>query len=177
MEKGTKCGRRQRADNRWSTEANYGSGESCVDSWSLTDSGNGDAMKVGPREDREHQDVLASPPKEWYRPTMSDVLDTSNCKANDQTNGTVENYVDNDDENHNENYSENDEKKNNENGDENYTENDEISVENEQEASLEEENIEDDLINEDDLMTTRKNKRNEDKCEPCYDADQMIEYE
>lgn len=174
MEKGTECGRRQRADNRWSTEANYGSGESCVDSWSLTDSGNGDAMTVGPREDREHQDVLASPPKEWYRPTMSDVLDTSNYKANDQTNGTVEN---NDDENHNENYSENDEEKNNENGDENYTENDEISVENEQEASLEEENIEDDLINEDDLMTTRKNKRNEDKCEPCYDADQMIEYE
>lgn len=169
MEKGTECGRRQRADNRWSTEANYGSVESRVDSWSFSDSGNGvsDTLAVGPREDRGHQDSLASPPKEWYRPTMSDVL--GNCEANDQTNGTVENYDDNVDENDDEN--------NDENNDEIYNENDEFSVEKDEEASLEEENIEDDLINEDDIMTTMNNKRNQDKSEPCYDVDQVIECE
>lgn len=169
MEKGTECGRRQRADNRWSTEANYGSVESRVDSWSFSDSGNGvsDTLAVGPREDRGHQDSLASPPKEWYRPTMSDVLD--NCEANDQTNGTVENYDDNADENDDEN--------NDENNDEIYNENDEFSVEKDEDASLEEENIEDDLINEDDIMTTMNNKRNQDKSEPCYDVDQVIECE
>lgn len=169
MEKGTECGRRQRADNRWSTEANYGSVESRVDSWSFSDSGNGvsDTLAVGPREDRGHQDSLASPPKEWYRPTMSDVL--GNCEANDQTNGTVENYDDNADENDDEN--------NDENNDEIYNENDEFSVEKDEEASLEEENIEDDLINEDDIMTTMNNKRNQDKSEPCYDVDQVIECE
>lgn len=175
MEKGTECSRRQRADDRWSTEANYGSGESCVDSWSLTDSGNGDTMTVEQKEDREHQEFLASTPKEWYRPLMSDVLD--NCEAYDQTNGTVENYDENDDENHNENYSEYGDENYDENGDENYNENDEISVQKDEEASLEEENIEDDLINEDDIMTARKNKRNEDKCEPCYEVDQVIECE
>lgn len=169
MEKGTECGRRQRADNRWSTEANYGSVESRVDSWSFSDSGNGvsDTLAVGPREDRGHQDSLASPPKEWYRPTMSDVL--VNCEANDQTNGTVENYDDNADENDDEN--------NDENNDEIYNENDEFSVEKDEDASLEEENIEDDLINEDDIMTTMNNKRNQDKSEPCYDVDQVIECE
>lgn len=169
MEKGTECGRRQRADYRWSTEANYGSVESRVDSWSFSDSENGvsDTLAVGPREDRGHQDSLASPPKEWYRPTMSDVL--VNCEANDQTNGTVENYDDNADENDDEN--------NDENNDEIYNENDEFSVEKDEDASLEEENIEDDLINEDDIMTTMNNKRNQDKSEPCYDVDQVIECE
>lgn len=169
MEKGTECGRRQRADDRWSTEANYGSVESRVDSWSFSDSENGvsDTLTVGPREDKGHQDSLASPPEEWYRPTMSDVL--GNCEANDQTNGTVENYDDNVDENDDEN--------NDENDDENYNENDEISVEKDEDASLEEENIEDDLINEDDIMTTMNNKRNQDKSEPCYDVDQVIECE
>lgn len=169
MEKGTECGRRQRADDRWSTEANNGSVESRVESWSCSDSENGvsDTLTVGPREDKGHQDSLASPPKEWYRPTMSDVLD--NCEANDQTNGTVENYDDNADENDDEN--------NDENDDENYNENDEISVEKDEDASLEEENIEDDLINEDDIMTTMNNKRNQDKSEPCYDVDQVIECE
>lgn len=169
MEKGTECGRRQRADYRWSTEANYGSVESRVDSWSFSDSENGvsDTLTVGPREDKGHQDSLASPPEEWYRPTMSDVL--GNCEANDQTNGTVENYDDNVDENDDEN--------NDENNDEIYNENDEFSVEKDEEASLEEENIEDDLINEDDIMTTMNNKRNQDKSEPCYDVDQVIECE
>lgn len=169
MEKGAECGRRQRADGRWSTEANYGSVESRVDSWSFSDSENGvsDTLTVGPREDKGHQDSLASPPEEWYRPTMSDVL--GNCEANDQTNGTVENYDDNVDENDDEN--------NDENNDEIYNENDEFSVEKGEEASLEEENIEDDLINEDDIMTTMNNKRNQDKSEPCYDVDQVIECE
>lgn len=169
MEKGAECGRRQRADGRWSTEANYGSVESRVDSWSFSDSQNGvsDTLTVGPREDKGHQDSLASPPEEWYRPTMSDVL--GNCEANDQTNGTVENYDDNVDENDDEN--------NDENNDEIYNENDEFSVEKDEEASLEEENIEDDLINEDDIMTTMNNKRNQDKSEPCYDVDQVIECE
>lgn len=169
MEKGAECGRRQRADGRWSTEANYGSVESRVGSWSFSDSENGvsDTLTVGPREDKGHQDSLASPPEEWYRPTMSDVL--GNCEANDQTNGTVENYDDNVDENDDEN--------NDENNDEIYNENDEFSVENDEEASLEEENIEDDLINEDDIMTTMNNKRNQDKSEPCYDVDQVIECE
>lgn len=169
MEKGAECGRRQRADGRWSTEANYGSVESRVDSWSFSDSENGvsDTLTVGPREDKGHQDSLASPPEEWYRPTMSDVL--GNCEANDQTNGTVENYDDNADENDDEN--------NDENDDENYNENDEISVEKDEDASLEEENIEDDLINEDDIMTTMNNKRNQDKRELCYDVDQVIECE
>lgn len=169
MEKGADCGRRQRADGRWSTEANYGSVESRVDSWSFSDSQNGvsDTLTVGPREDKGHQDSLASPPEEWYRPTMSDVL--GNCEANDQTNGTVENYDDNVDENDDEN--------NDENNDEIYNENDEFSVEKDEEASLEEENIEDDLINEDDIMTTMNNKRNQDKSEPCYDVDQVIECE
>lgn len=169
MEKGAECGRRQRADGRWSTEANYGSVESRVDSWSFSDSENGvsDTLTVGPREDKGHQDSLASPPEEWYRPTMSDVL--GNCEANDQTNGTVENYDDNVDENDDEN--------NDENNDEIYNENDEFSVEKDEEASLEEENIEDDLINEDDIMTTMNNKRNQDKIEPCYDVDQVIECE
>lgn len=169
MEKGAECGRRQRADGRWSTEANYGSVESRVDSWSFSDSENGvsDTLAVGPREDKGHQDSLASPPEEWYRPTMSDVL--GNCEANDQTNGTVENYDDNVDENDDEN--------NDENNDEIYNENDEFSVEKDEEASLEEENIEDDLINEDDIMTTMNNKRNQDKSEPCYDVDQVIECE
>lgn len=169
MEKGAECGRRQRADGRWSTEANYGSVESRVDSWSFSDSENGvsDTLTVGPREDKGHQDSLASPPEEWYRPTMSDVL--GNCEANDQTNGTVENYDDNVDENDDEN--------NDENNDEIYNENDEFSVEKDAEASLEEENIEDDLINEDDIMTTMNNKRNQDKSEPCYDVDQVIECE
>lgn len=153
MEKGAECGRRQRADGRWSTEANYGSVESRVGSWSFSDSENGvsDTLTVGPREDKGHQDSLASPPEEWYRPTMSDVL--GNCEANDQTNGTVENYDDNVDENDDEN--------NDENNDEIYNENDEFSVEKDEEASLEEENIEDDLINEDDIMTTMNNKRNQ----------------
>lgn len=169
MEKGAECGRRQRADGRWSTEANYGSVESRVDSWSFSDSENGvsDTLTVGPREDKGHQDSLASPPEEWYRPTMTDVL--GNCEANDQTNGTVENYDDNVDENDDEN--------NDENNDEIYNENDEFSVEKDEEASLEEENIEDDLINEDDIMTTMNNKRNQDKSEPCYDVDQVIECE
>lgn len=169
MEKGAECGRRQRADGRWSTEANYGSVESRVDSWSFSDSENGvsDTLTVGPREDKGHQDSLASPPEEWYRPTMSDVL--GNCEANDQTNGTVENYDDNVDENDDEN--------NDENNDEIYNKNDEFSVEKDEEASLEEENIEDDLINEDDIMTTMNNKRNQDKSEPCYDVDQVIECE
>lgn len=169
MEKGAECGRRQRADGRWSTEANYGSVESRVDSWSFSDSENGvsDTLTVGPREDKGHQDSLASPPEEWYRPTMSDVL--GNCEANDQTNGTVENYDDNVDKNDDEN--------NDENNDEIYNENDEFSVEKDEEASLEEENIEDDLINEDDIMTTMNNKRNQDKSEPCYDVDQVIECE
>lgn len=169
MEKGAECGRRQRADGRWSTEANYGSVESRVDSWSFSDSENGvsDTLTVGHREDKGHQDSLASPPEEWYRPTMSDVL--GNCEANDQTNGTVENYDDNVDENDDEN--------NDENNDEIYNENDEFSVEKDEEASLEEENIEDDLINEDDIMTTMNNKRNQDKSEPCYDVDQVIECE
>lgn len=169
MEKGAECGRRQRADGRWSTEANYGSVESRVGSWSFSDSENGvsDTLTVGPREDKGHQDSLASPPEEWYRPTMSDVL--GNCEANDQTNGTVENYDDNVDENDDEN--------NDENNDEIYNENDEFSVEKGEEASLEEENIEDDLINEDDIMTTMNNKRNQDKSEPCYDVDQVIECE
>lgn len=169
MEKGAECGRRQRADGRWSTEANYGSVESRVDSWSFSDSENGvsDTLTVGPREDKGHQDSLASPPGEWYRPTMSDVL--GNCEANDQTNGTVENYDDNVDEN--------DDESNDENNDEIYNENDEFSVEKDEEASLEEENIEDDLINEDDIMTTMNNKRNQDKSEPCYDVDQVIECE
>lgn len=169
MEKGAECGRRQRADGRWSTEANYGSVESRVDSWSFSDSENGvsDTLTVGPREDKGHQDSLASPPEEWYRPTMSDVL--GNCEANDQKNGTVENYDDNVDENDDEN--------NDENNDEIYNENDEFSVEKDEEASLEEENIEDDLINEDDIMTTMNNKRNQDKSEPCYDVDQVIERE
>lgn len=169
MEKGAECGRRQRADGRWSTEANYGSVESRVDSWSFSDSENGvsDTLTVGPREDKGHQDSLASPPEEWYRPTMSDVL--GNCEANDQTNGTVENYDDNVDENDDEN--------NDENNDEIYNENDEFSVEKDEEASLEEESIEDDLINEDDIMTTMNNKRNQDKSEPCYDVDQVIECE
>lgn len=169
MEKGAECGRRQRADGRWSTEANYGSVESRVDSWSFSDSENGvsDTLTVGPREDKGHQDSLASPPEEWYRPTMSNVL--GNCEANDQTNGTVENYDDNVDENDDEN--------NDENNDEIYNENDEFSVEKDEEASLEEENIEDDLINEDDIMTTMNNKRNQDKSEPCYDVDQVIECE
>lgn len=169
MEKGAECGRRQRADGRWSTEANYGSVESRVDSLSFSDSENGvsDTLTVGPREDKGHQDSLASPPEEWYRPTMSDVL--GNCEANDQTNGTVENYDDNVDENDDEN--------NDENNDEIYNENDEFSVEKDEEASLEEENIEDDLINEDDIMTTMNNKRNQDKSEPCYDVDQVIECE
>lgn len=169
MEKGAECGRRQRADGRWSTEANYGSVESRVDSWSFSDTENGvsDTLTVGPREDKGHQDSLASPPEEWYRPTMSDVL--GNCEANDQTNGTVENYDDNVDENDDEN--------NDENNDEIYNENDEFSVEKDEEASLEEENIEDDLINEDDIMTTMNNKRNQDKSEPCYDVDQVIECE
>lgn len=169
MEKGAECGRRQRADGRWSTEANYGSVESRVDSWSFSDSENGvsDTLTVGPREDKGHQGSLASPPEEWYRPTMSDVL--GNCEANDQTNGTVENYDDNVDENDDEN--------NDENNDEIYNENDEFSVEKDEEASLEEENIEDDLINEDDIMTTMNNKRNQDKSEPCYDVDQVIECE
>lgn len=169
MEKGAECGRRQRADGRWSTEANYGSVESRVDSWSFSDSENGvsDTLTVGPREDKGHQDSLASPPEEWYRPTMSDVL--GNCEANDQKNGTVENYDDNVDENDDEN--------NDENNDEIYNENDEFSVEKDAEASLEEENIEDDLINEDDIMTTMNNKRNQDKSEPCYDVDQVIECE
>lgn len=169
MEKGAECGRRQRADGRWSTEANYGSVESRVDSWSFSDSENGvsDTLTVGPREDKGHQDSLASPPEEWYRPTMSDVL--GNCEANDQTNGTVENNDDNVDENDDEN--------NDENNDEIYNENDEFSVEKDEEASLEEENIEDDLINEDDIMTTMNNKRNQDKSEPCYDVDQVIECE
>lgn len=169
MEKGAECGRRQRADGRWSTEANYGSVESRVDSWSFSDSENGvsDTLTVGPREDKGHQDSLASPPEEWYRPTMSDVL--GNCEANDQTNGTVENYDDNVDENDDEN--------NDENNDEIYNENDEFSVEKDEEASLEEENIEDDFINEDDIMTTMNNKRNQDKSEPCYDVDQVIECE
>lgn len=169
MEKGAECGRRQRADGRWNTEANYGSVESRVDSWSFSDSENGvsDTLTVGPREDKGHQDSLASPPEEWYRPTMSDVL--GNCEANDQTNGTVENYDDNVDENDDEN--------NDENNDEIYNENDEFSVEKDEEASLEEENIEDDLINEDDIMTTMNNKRNQDKSEPCYDVDQVIECE
>lgn len=169
MEKGAECGRRQRADGRWSTEANYGSVESRVDSWSFSDSENGvsDTLTVGPREDKGHQDSLASPPEEWYRPTMSDVL--GNCEANDQTNGTVENYDDNVDENDDEN--------NDENNDEIYNENDEFSVEKDEEASLEEENIEDDLINEDDIMTTMNNKRNQDKRELCYDVDQVIECE
>lgn len=169
MEKGAECGRRQRADGRWSTEANYGSVESRVDSWSFSDSENGvsDTLTVGPREDKGHQDSLASPPEEWYRPTMSDVL--GNCETNDQTNGTVENYDDNVDENDDEN--------NDENNDEIYNENDEFSVEKDEEASLEEENIEDDLINEDDIMTTMNNKRNQDKSEPCYDVDQVIECE
>lgn len=169
MEKGAECGRRQRADGRWSTEANYGSVESRVDSWSFSDSENvvSDTLTVGPREDKGHQDSLASPPEEWYRPTMSDVL--GNCEANDQTNGTVENYDDNVDENDDEN--------NDENNDEIYNENDEFSVEKDEEASLEEENIEDDLINEDDIMTTMNNKRNQDKSEPCYDVDQVIECE
>lgn len=169
MEKGAECGRRQRADGRWSTEANYGSVESRVDSWSFSDSENGvsDTLTVGPREDKGHQDSLASPPEEWYRPTMSDVL--GNCEANDQKNGTVENYDDNVDENDDEN--------NDENNDEIYNENDEFSVEKDEEASLEEENIEDDLINEDDIMTTMNNKRNQDKSEPCYDVDQVIECE
>lgn len=169
MEKGAECGRRQRADGRWSTEANYGSVESRVDSWSFSNSENGvsDTLTVGPREDKGHQDSLASPPEEWYRPTMSDVL--GNCEANDQTNGTVENYDDNVDENDDEN--------NDENNDEIYNENDEFSVEKDEEASLEEENIEDDLINEDDIMTTMNNKRNQDKSEPCYDVDQVIECE
>lgn len=169
MEKGAECGRRQRADGRWSTEANYGSVESRVDSWSFSDSENGvsDTLTVGPREDKGNQDSLASPPEEWYRPTMSDVL--GNCEANDQTNGTVENYDDNVDENDDEN--------NDENNDEIYNENDEFSVEKDEEASLEEENIEDDLINEDDIMTTMNNKRNQDKSEPCYDVDQVIECE
>lgn len=169
MEKGAECRRRQRADGRWSTEANYGSVESRVDSWSFSDSENGvsDTLTVGPREDKGHQDSLASPPEEWYRPTMSDVL--GNCEANDQTNGTVENYDDNVDENDDEN--------NDENNDEIYNENDEFSVEKDEEASLEEENIEDDLINEDDIMTTMNNKRNQDKSEPCYDVDQVIECE
>lgn len=169
MEKGAECGRRQRADGRWSTEANYGSVESRVGSWSFSDSENGvsDTLTVGPREDKGHQDSLASPPEEWYRPTMSDVL--GNCEANDHTNGTVENYDDNVDENDDEN--------NDENNDEIYNENDEFSVEKDEEASLEEENIEDDLINEDDIMTTMNNKRNQDKSEPCYDVDQVIECE
>lgn len=169
MEKGAECGRRQRADGRWSTEANYGSVESRVGSWSFSDSENGvsDTLTVGPREDKGHQDSLASPPEEWYRPTMSDVL--GNCETNDQTNGTVENYDDNVDENDDEN--------NDENNDEIYNENDEFSVEKDEEASLEEENIEDDLINEDDIMTTMNNKRNQDKSEPCYDVDQVIECE
>lgn len=169
MEKGAECGRRQRADGRWSTEANYGSVESRVGSWSFSDSENGvsDTLTVGPREDKGHQDSLASPPEEWYRPTMSDVL--GNCEANDQTNGTVKNYDDNVDENDDEN--------NDENNDELYNENDEFSVEKDEEASLEEENIEDDLINEDDIMTTMNNKRNQDKSEPCYDVDQVIECE
>lgn len=169
MEKGAECGRRQRADGRWSTEANYGSVESRVGSWSFSDSENGvsDTLTVGPREDKGHQDSLASPPEEWYRPTMSDVL--GNCEANDQTNGTVENYDDNVDENDDEN--------NDENNDEIYNENDEFFVEKDEEASLEEENIEDDLINEDDIMTTMNNKRNQDKSEPCYDVDQVIECE
>lgn len=169
MEKGAECGRRQRADGRWSTEANYGSVESRVGSWSFSDSENGvsDTLTVGPREDKGHQDSLASPPEEWYRPTMSDVL--GNCEANDQTNGTVENYDDNVDENDDEN--------NDENNDEIYNDNDEFSVEKDEEASLEEENIEDDLINEDDIMTTMNNKRNQDKSEPCYDVDQVIECE
>lgn len=169
MEKGAECGRRQRADGRWSTEANYGSVESRVGGWSFSDSKNGvsDTLTVGPREDKGHQDSLASPPEEWYRPTMSDVL--GNCEANDQTNGTVENYDDNVDENDDEN--------NDENNDEIYNENDEFSVEKDEEASLEEENIEDDLINEDDIMTTMNNKRNQDKSEPCYDVDQVIECE
>lgn len=169
MEKGAECGRRQRADGRWSTEANYGSVESRVDSWSFSDTENGvsDTLTVGPREDKGHQDSLASPPEEWYRPTMSDVL--GNCEANDQTTGTVENYDDNVDENDDEN--------NDENNDEIYNENDEFSVEKDEEASLEEENIEDDLINEDDIMTTMNNKRNQDKSEPCYDVDQVIECE
>lgn len=169
MEKGAECGRRQRADGRWSTEANYGSVESRVGSWSFSDSENGvsDTLTVGLREDKGHQDSLASPPEEWYRPTMSDVL--GNCEANDQTNGTVENYDDNVDENDDEN--------NDENNDEIYNENDEFSVEKDEEASLEEENIEDDLINEDDIMTTMNNKRNQDKSEPCYDVDQVIECE
>lgn len=169
MEKGAECGRRQRADGRWSTEANYGSVESRVGSWSFSDSENGvsDTLTVGPREDKGHQDSLASPPEEWYRPTMSDVL--GNCEANDQKNGTVENYDDNVDENDDEN--------NDENNDEIYNENDEFSVEKDEEASLEEENIEDDLINEDDIMTTMNNKRNQDKSEPCYDVDQVIECE
>lgn len=169
MEKGAECGRRQRADGRWSTEANHGSVESRVGSWSFSDSENGvsDTLTVGPREDKGHQDSLASPPEEWYRPTMSDVL--GNCEANDQTNGTVENYDDNVDENDDEN--------NDENNDEIYNENDEFSVEKDEEASLEEENIEDDLINEDDIMTTMNNKRNQDKSEPCYDVDQVIECE
>lgn len=169
MEKGAECGRRQRADGRWSTEANYGSVESRVGSWSFSDSENGvsDTLTVGPREDKGHQDSLASPTEEWYRPTMSDVL--GNCEANDQTNGTVENYDDNVDENDDEN--------NDENNDEIYNENDEFSVEKDEEASLEEENIEDDLINEDDIMTTMNNKRNQDKSEPCYDVDQVIECE
>lgn len=169
MEKGAECGRRQRADGRWSTDANYGSVESRVGSWSFSDSENGvsDTLTVGPREDKGHQDSLASPPEEWYRPTMSDVL--GNCEANDQTNGTVENYDDNVDENDDEN--------NDENNDEIYNENDEFSVEKDEEASLEEENIEDDLINEDDIMTTMNNKRNQDKSEPCYDVDQVIECE
>lgn len=169
MKKGAECGRRQRADGRWSTEANYGSVESRVGSWSFSDSENGvsDTLTVGPREDKGHQDSLASPPEEWYRPTMSDVL--GNCEANDQTNGTVENYDDNVDENDDEN--------NDENNDEIYNENDEFSVEKDEEASLEEENIEDDLINEDDIMTTMNNKRNQDKSEPCYDVDQVIECE
>lgn len=170
MEKGAECGRRQRADGRWSTEANYGSVESRVDSWSFSDSENGvsDTLAVGPREDKGHQDSLASPPEEWYRPTMSDVL--GNCEANDQTNGTVENYDD-------VNADENDDENNDENNDEIYNENDEISVEKDEETSLEEENIEDDLINEDDIMTTMNNKRNQDKSEPCYDVDQVIECE
>lgn len=169
MEKGAECGRRQRADGRWSTEANYGSVESRVGSWSFSDSENGvsDTLTVGPREDKGHQDSLASPPEEWYRPTMSDVL--GNCEANDQTNGTVENYDDNVDENDDEN--------NDENNDEIYNENDEFSVEKDEEASLEEENTEDDLINEDDIITTMNNKRNQDKSEPCYDVDQVIECE
>lgn len=169
MEKGTECGRRQRADDRWSTEANYGSVESRVYSWSFSDSGYcvSDTLTVGPREDKGHQDSLASPTEDWYRPTMSDVL--GNCKANDQTNGKAENYDDNADENDDEN--------NDENNDEIYNENDEISVEKDEEASLEEENIEDDLINEDDIMTTMNNKRNQDKSEPCYDVDQVIECE